>query len=161
MRRIFAITAFAAAIFTSNANAWQVFYNTATGKLVGSYVDASTTTSLNDAGSRPSGPVNASIDAAGVYITTSDTTNSWVQFDFNVDVPNKTRSLIVFRNPQSTRIAPILKEFKEQLSLGRKLTFIENYSYTQPVLITNRWMGWATQISYDINPGDRVYFTFK
>lgn len=162
MRKPLVLAALATAIFASNANAtWQVYYNTSTGKLVGSYVTNNTQSGISEEASRPSGTVNTTIEAAGVYINPADTTNSWVQFDFNVNTTNRTRNLIVFRNPLSQRVAPILKEFKDQMMLGRKLTFMENYGNTSPTLITNNWMNWASQISYDINPGDNVYFTFK
>ncbi len=94
-------------------------------------------------------------------ITSTDGPGSWIQFDFNVNKTTKSRGMIVFRNPLDSKVSPILADFEKNLARGRSLVYIRNLGSTQPTVITNGWMGWTNQTSYDINPGDKVMFFFK
>jgi hypothetical protein len=158
MRKLLSLATLATAMFAGNASAaWSFYVDQSGAKYVG---DATWNNVLEKNVAGVALTAGANITPAGIYINPADTTNSWVMYEANLSVTAGTRDIIVFRNPQSARMAPVLKSFQDQIALGKKLILIRNATagrYT----ITNGWEGWLSQTSYDVNPGDKVMFYFK
>jgi len=167
MRKILATAIIAAALLAAKSQAWTYYIAKGGAGYQGDNLPSTSSSYVYEFQAANGAPsITATLVGPGVYIA-ADTTNSWVQYEANVNLLTGKRDLIVFRNPQSALVAPLLKQFQDALNAGRKLMYIRNQGlngvWRQSTPLTSGWEGFAAsgQTSYDILPGDMVTFYFR
>lgn len=164
MRKSLLVFAVAACSFIPNANAfWGLNYVSSTDTWTpdpqncgaGLCVNEGTSYNLaNTAGAHSN--IASTVTS---YINPADTTNSWIQYTLNIKLGSTpTRDVVIFRNPQSLRMAPVIKSLQDQLAAGKRLYLIRNL--TSSKASTGGWDGYNGN-SYEVNPGDKLMMSFR